>query len=165
MNTKEIERLIDLYWDGLTSVDEEKKICSFFKANDNLSPELEKWRNWFEGKDAVCTIELDDSFDDKVLAYVEQSLSIPRTKLVRLKYIVWSAVASIAIIGLVYFSWMEIDEPAYVAHLEVSDEEREEYEIVKELLYFTSSKINETETILDENLNKIDIMNTYINMK
>ena len=163
MDIKEVEKLIDLYWEGATSVDEEKMICSFFSSHEHLPVELEKWRNWFEGRNAVCAMELDDSFDDTILAYAKRSTSAPKAKRFRLRHAAWTAIASAAMIGLIYFSWIKISEPAVVADLEISAEQQKEYEIVKELLFFTSSKINQTEIILDENLNKIDVINTYIN--
>ena len=153
MDIKKIEELISSYWNGSNTIDEEKKIHSFFSTNKNLPQELEQWRDWFSGKDAVSNLKLDDDFDKKILSYAEQSL--PKKKRIGLKYIIWSSAASVAIVLITLF------RPTH----DRKEVAQKEYETIKELLYFTSSKINQVEAILDENIKKIDIMNEYINIK
>lgn len=163
MDIKRIQKLIDLYWDGQTTINEEKEIYFFFTDNDNLPQDIEKWRGWFICKGIVNEVELDETFDSRMLAYAKES-SLNK-KRIQLKHIIWSSVASIAILCLVYFSWTTANKPTLVAQQELTIEEQREYEIIKELLCFTAIKMNETETILNENVSKMDVMNTYINIK
>ena len=142
----DIKELIDLYWNGSTTIDEERKIHSFFITNKNLPPELEQWRDWFTAKEAINNLKLDNAFNDKVLSKLSS-----KKKSSRLKHITWLAAASVAI-----FLIFSPHKEAYVI-------DQNEYEILKELLYFTSSKMNQAEEILDENMKKINNINEYIN--
>ena len=164
MDIKEIQKIIDLYWNGLTTIEEEKGISSFFAANKNTPPELEKWRNWFAGKEGIERMKLDDTFDDDLLSYIDQSKPSKKKK-IRLKHILWTAAASVALICLAYFSWRKEYEPILITENTILIQEQEEYEIIKELLLLTSNKINKTGTILDESLSKMEVINTYINIK
>lgn len=162
MENDEIQKLVDLYWEGITTPEEETLIHAFYTSNKNLSPELEKWRNWFEAKEGISNVELTDDFDAKILSTINQA----RMKSSRWKRIVFTSVAVAAAVILAYFSWMRTDklhlDSGEISYTEI---EEAEYQMVKELLIFTSSQINRAEFVLDENLRKIDVVHEYINIK
>ena len=159
MNIEKVQKLIDLYWEGATSQKEEEEIRTFFLSESNLPSELEKWRDWFMGKDGIIHTILDKTFDQTILSQIEQSS--PKGRYVRLKRILVSsvAIASIVIlVCLIHINYKHTNTSQDMAYIEA----RENYETIKELLYFTSSKMNQTETMLEENLVKIDVINEYI---
>jgi hypothetical protein len=161
-DNKEIQKLIDLYWDGMTTPEEESFICTFYVSNKTLPSELEKWRNWFEGENTVNGMNLTDDFDEKILSRIEQT----QEKKSHRRYINFSSVAAVAAaIVLAYFSWIKTDEYHMGAEDMSYAEIEEEYRIVKEMLIFTSSQMDRATSAIDENLGKIDVVTEYINIK
>lgn len=162
MENDKIQKLIDLYWEGITTTEEENFIRSFYASNENLSPELERWRSWFEGEDTIKKLSLSDDFDAKILSRIEQ----PRIQPARWRRIAFSSVAAAAAVILVYFSWTKISElssdPNEMSYTEIQEEE---YRMVKKMLIFSSVQINRAESLLDENLRKMEVVNEYINIK
>ena len=163
MDTKRIKDLIDLYWDGLTTPEEESAIRAFFASNEELPPELAQWRNWFAGEDAINRMGLGDAFDNKILASIERTSTGGRVISMRR---IW--LSSTAVAAAVVFAWffgIKTDQPTVVSPEMEYAEAMQEYETVKELLYFTSSQMNRAGSEIDKNLKKIEIVNEYINFK
>jgi len=53
MDVNECGKLIERYWEGDTSCDEEQAMVHFFGEHSELPPELERWRGWFSGLHAA----------------------------------------------------------------------------------------------------------------
>ena len=168
MNIKDIQELIDLYWNGETTVDEEKSIREFFASNNNLPKDMEQWQNWFIGENAINRTILDDSFEENILSYLEQpeqphaSASV---KYIKLKHILWLSASIAAILVAVCFFRIDTDKSTHITQDMSLIEAQKNYELLKELLYLTSSTINQAEAALEENINRIGIINEYINIK
>jgi len=162
METKAIEqiqKLIDLYCEGKTSIEEERAIRDFFALNNDLPPGLEQWRNWFMGQYTINHTGLDKNFDLKIISYIEQSKSVGKHNRWKNRWISSAAAAILAF--LFYFTYMQVNSSPELTNAEIM----ENYEIVKELLYFTSSKINQTELVVGENLSKIEVMNECLRIE
>lgn len=162
-DSQKIQELVDRYWDGATTPEEENVIRAFYASHDNLSPELEKWRNWFEGEEAISHLSLGSNFDEKILSRIERKET--KVKHIRLRRTFLSSAAAVAALMLAYFSWMQIGENRYDSDEMSYAEIQEEYEMVKGMLFFTSSQINRAEAVLDENLKKMEVVNEYIKIK
>ncbi len=72
MDYNKITNLIDRYWNGETSLDEEQEIRSFFRSQCFLPPHLEQHRKWFIGIDDLTRITLGEDFDNRILAEIEK---------------------------------------------------------------------------------------------
>ncbi len=160
VNIENIQNLIDLYWKGETTPDEEKAISAFFSSNTDLPPEMEQWREWFAGKESLSNIGLSSAIDEKVLAYIEQSTARPS----RLRRIWLTSAAIAASILLVCILRINHQEPASVSQ-EMTYAEMQDYETVKELLFLASAKMNQAGNTLEENLGKMEVMNEFITLK
>ena len=66
MDYKIITSLLEKYFDGTTSLQEETQLKNYFSSND-VDPKLVQYKPLFEFWEEEASIELDDSFDDKIL--------------------------------------------------------------------------------------------------
>jgi len=163
MNTNRIQKLIGLYWEGAITLEEERELCAFFLSHSELPPALEQWRDWFAGKEAISRMELGEGFDKKILSLVNSSQT--GKKLVRMKRFLWLS-ATVAAVALIAFVFLTPGmEPGAAVPEIASAEVQQGYEAVKELLYFTSAKMNQAESVLTEGLGKIGVINDYIHIK
>ncbi|MCR5820581.1 MAG: hypothetical protein K6F94_06530 [Bacteroidaceae bacterium] len=67
MDYKYIEQLIDRYFDGETSIEEEQILRKFF-AQEELPEHLLKWKPLFLAEHRLAEAHLDASFDNRILA-------------------------------------------------------------------------------------------------
>lgn len=95
MNTKSIETLIGLYFDGKTSLKEEQQLKTYFEQED-LPEELKAIKPLFSLANSKQEV-LDDTFDEKVLAQIEAT---PKTsKRITGHFLFWPmAAASLALL-------------------------------------------------------------------
>ena len=164
MDYNNIKWLIDKYWDGNTRIEEDQTIKIFFSEHFDLPEDLEKWRSWFTDLSNISNIELDNNFDTKILKHIEQQelIKVKKTFFLRFRNI---AAACIVLSVISFSAWKitsyQTEKQEKLAMLQA----KEEYEQIKNMLYFTSSKINETEKAVQKNFSKINVMNEIINIK
>lgn len=73
MDYKYIHQLLDRYWNGQTSLEEEQILHSFF-SQLCLPEEFEKYRSLFIYEQSQpLTERLDDDFDERIMSIVEES--------------------------------------------------------------------------------------------
>jgi len=98
MNTKSVETLLRLYFDGMTSLEEEQQLKTFFEQED-LPENLKALKPLFTLVESKKDV-LDDSFDEKVLARIEAT---PKSsKRITAHFLFWPmAAASVALLILV----------------------------------------------------------------
>ena len=71
MNYKYIEQLIDRYFQGDTSVEEEQILRNFF-AQPEVPEHLRKWQPLFKAQQTLASAHLDESFDERLLALTKE---------------------------------------------------------------------------------------------
>lgn len=164
MDYNKITNLIDRYWNGETSLDEEQEIRSFFRSQGSLPPHLEQHRKWFIGIDDLTRITLGEDFDNRILAEIEKhSVLDARKRTHKIFFSRWRIVAaSVAASLFLLLGWMKFVVPESKM---TYDEAQETILLVKDVLYFTSANLNKAKNIACENLGKIDVMNEYIKIK
>ena len=160
MDYNVIKQLIDRYWDSNTGIEEERKIKMFFSTNSDLPEELEKWRSWFSDLSDISNAELGDDFDVRILERIGQEPVINKRRFViNFRYL---AAACIALMIFSATTWTII---SHMSEKQNAQALNNEYEQIKNMLYFTSLKINETEKVVQENIVKMDVINEIINIK
>lgn len=98
MNTKSIETLLRLYFDGKTSLEEEQQLKTYFDQED-LTEERKALKPLFNHTDSKQDV-LDDSFEEKVLAQIEATSKA--SKRITAHFLFWPmAAASLALLILV----------------------------------------------------------------
>lgn len=70
MDCREIEQLLERYWESETSLEEEKALRAFF-SKDDIPVHLKRYRDLFLYQSEQQFVGLDDDFDRRVLARVE----------------------------------------------------------------------------------------------
>jgi anti-sigma factor RsiW len=162
MDLNELKTLINQYWDGATTLEEERAIKHFFSTHSDLPTEIEQWRKWFATTTAISHAELSEDFDARILASIEKEVKVP--KYIPLFHRFIAVAASVAILLCAYLGWIKTthheEEPQMTY-----EEAQEIMDMTKAVLYFTSAKMNQAETILQENMSKIDRMNEYIKIE
>ena len=80
MDYKYIEQLVDRYFEGETTLEEEQILRKFF-AQEELPEHLRQWQPLFSAEVALSAAHLDESFDERILAltgeYHVKAQSIP----------------------------------------------------------------------------------------
>lgn len=107
MDYRYIEQLLERYWDAETTPSEENILKAFFRQAD-VPQELKPYQALFEYEDMAKTQRLDENFDKKVLALVEDRPQPSREQALKAREITWfhrlrplyRAVASVAIVLL-----------------------------------------------------------------
>jgi len=103
MNTKEIEDLLEKYYEGLTSLEEEKQLCEFFLEDivpSYLAPYADLFRSFAESRQEEIS---DPEFEEKFLKAIEETPVISMySKKRRLIYITGLAAGVLLLIGLFF---------------------------------------------------------------
>jgi hypothetical protein len=142
---KNMEELLKKYWDGETTLEEEKFIRIYFRG-ENIKPEHDKYRDLFNFFDEEKEIRYPVSNKSKKEAAVQRSKSS------------WMRIAAaiIVILGLSAVIYLNLEQnssmgqDAWVKY-EVQDPEKAK-EMALEALAFTSSKLNKGEENVRTNL-------------
>ncbi|MDL2244983.1 hypothetical protein LJC54_05705 [Parabacteroides sp. OttesenSCG-928-J18] len=171
MDYNRIENLLDRYWCGDTSIEEERELKRFFSTHTDLPEALEQHRKWFAGTYGITSTKLSNDFDSRILAAIESEEntmteatgSARRYKITPLRSLLFAAV-SVAAMLILYFSLPTKEEFVINENEMTYAEAQQALEKVKEMLYFTSEKINEAEEMTQKNLCKIDVINDYVNI-
>jgi len=162
MDYNNIKQLIARYWEGDTCIEEDQEIKRFFFEHTDLPEELEKWRAWFSNLSNVSNAGLDADFDARIIDRIEaeakkgKTVFFPRFKVI--------AAACIALTMVSIAGWKVISHQSEKQERLAMVQAKADYEQIKNMLYFTSSKMNETEKAIQENFSKIDRMNEIINI-
>jgi len=95
MNTKSVEILLRLYFEGKTSLEEEQRLKTYFEQED-LPEELKALKPFFGLADSKQEV-LDNAFDKKVLAQLEDTPKF--SKRITAHFLLWPmAAASLALL-------------------------------------------------------------------
>ena len=102
MDYKYIEQLVDCYFEGETTLEEEQILRKFF-AQEELPEHLRQWQPLFREQYALSEAHLDASFDERILAltgeYHVKAQPIPLRVRLRPLYRVAAFLAFAIVIG------------------------------------------------------------------
>ena len=90
-NTTDIKRLIDLFMEGETNLEQERTLYSFFAISENVPSELEEYKEIFQGFASI----------DQSASKIEQPIARPAQKRISLRNIIYAA-ASVALIAGIF---------------------------------------------------------------
>lgn len=88
----DIKQLIDRFFDGDTTLEEEQRLYAFFRDKKDLPEELETYRDMFVGLDAIA---FDDTWKAKGLTAIVVSMPVMARKR---KFIYWASGIAAAIL-------------------------------------------------------------------
>ncbi|MDR1518125.1 MAG: hypothetical protein LBS52_08555 [Dysgonamonadaceae bacterium] len=164
MDCNKLTELINRYWAGDTTPEEEREIRLAFALHDALPPEAEQWRRWFEGETAIGEA-VGEEFDKKVLEKIDgkgvlDTLFQSRTRPL------WQKLAAAACIAALLTISLKVFVPQHTAPPDTDEmslaEAQEAFEALKSALYFASSEINRAEKTTQTQFKTLNSMNSII---
>lgn len=164
MDYKEIRPLIEKYFEGTTSLREEKVLRSYFNG-PNVAENLAKYQPIFQYWEDQQKIELDATFDDKLLAILEAN-DAPKAIIRPLN--TWLLrIAAVVVLALgVWWLMPENTPPANSAGIDWSKYEPETPEealkVLQTALAKTSTKLNKGASVAAGEVTKISKIGKYI---
>ena len=168
MDYNNINKILDKYWEGETSLQEEQTLHHYFNSGE-VADELKEIQPlfvYFQEEQATC-IE-NSKFDEALIAQLETTIVQPmqlqpkqkrRRRVIslvsRAAAIVLLVIGSMVVYQNVYQeqSPVAVNEPLQLEDL--SEEERLAYEQTKAALAYLSSKLNRGTKIATDNLMKV----------
>ena len=143
MDFDRIERLLQRYWEGESSLEEEKELRDFFGQ-----PEVPaKWKSTqllFNYFNQERDVKLDSFFDEKVIAQVEDPPDISRGKVRRLLYdLVRVAAVGLILVTATYFvreQYLKQKDDPYM--VDTFENPKEAFEETKKALLMISKNFN-----------------------
>ncbi len=166
MDYNNIKQILEKYWEGETSLQEENLLQEYFNSDDVVE-ELKDVQPMFQYFKVEQTTRIENpKFDEQLLAQLEERVIKPmrpvynrRNRIIRL---VASAAAIIFITFSGLFIYQEMDKGGQVASTEktlqledLTDEERQAYEQTKKALAYMSAKLNRGTSIAASSLIKV----------
>lgn len=164
MNIRQIEILIDKYFEGQTSLEEEKAIRDFLLKKD--VPEKFKWlRDYFVyTEESAGQVSVSEGFDEKILGHLEESEKKERSSSRKLYLYVVSGVAASILLVIGLFTIID----RITDRIDPSSQEAEvAYQQASQALLFVSSKLNsgmkEASDMkkLNQNISKMEKVSMY----
>jgi hypothetical protein len=167
-NYQHITQLLDKYWEGETTLAEDKMLQTFF-ASETIPVEFQAFQSIFQAKNDIQTQTLSDDFDINLLAILENKKEEKEeTKIIQLQNkqaaelqkwrFVAGIAASIALILAVYIV-IPKTETVEIAKIELTEEEHEKalvaYEQTKMALMFVSATMNHGTQTAAKSLSKV----------
>jgi len=139
MNTGEINRLLEKYYNGLSSVEEEEELRRFFREG-KVTAELEDEQQIFSYLDSTGSyIPMpDESFENRIITAIDRIESEKRGMF--RKRVLYSVLSSAAAVLLIFGTWFFIirqSEPA-----DTFKDPRLAYNEAVRVLYSVSEKMN-----------------------
>lgn len=150
---KDIDKLLEKYWAGDTTLEEEKLIKKNFASENTQDDNLHSLFSYFEG--------------EKEISY-PGNITLPKRKVFRINFSRELAVAAsiVILLGAVFLlrKYSDNTQQNQIAKYEVKDPAKAK-EITKKALAMLAKNYNKGETTLSKNvknINKIDLINSLI---
>jgi uncharacterized protein HemX len=127
MEFNEMEALLEKYFEGETSIAEEKELKDYF-SSPNVAPHLEQYRPLF----GYFTKAKEDTFTQKVSLYSKKQKNI------------WLLVAAsvVVVLGIGFYSYFNANQVNVNKELGTYDDPKEALEATQKALAMLSSNVN-----------------------
>ncbi|MFK8008425.1 MAG: hypothetical protein AB8H03_18855 [Saprospiraceae bacterium] len=143
MDYKNINNLLEKYWEGETSLQEEDKLKQYFN-NGNVAPQLEQYKSLFQYFKEEQDVMISDDFEKRLLEQIENESKVVPAKIRKLSWM--TSIRTIAAVGILLmgavfvFQNLPPDETDVWAQYEIEDEQ-EAIEATKAALALLSGKM------------------------
>lgn len=166
MNNQKIDQILKLYWEGETSLDDEKLLKAYF-ASDEVKEEHKSLQPLFGFFSSESELSLSHFDEEELVSKISQA-KVVNFRSNRIKSIIGIAASFLILAGyLTYFQPRNItgsEDTIYAGKYTVLDEEsdtQEAYEITRQALAMLSHTLNKSQNDLSKNLapvSKMDII-------
>ena len=143
MDYKNINHLLEKYWEGETSLQEEETLQQYFNQN-NVAPQLEQFKPLFQYFKEEQDVMISDDFEKRLLKQIEKEQKVVPAKVRKLSWM--TSIRTIAAVGIMLmgavfiFQNIEPEEKDVWAKYEVQDEQ-EAIEATRAALALLSGKM------------------------
>jgi hypothetical protein len=156
MDEIKIRELLDKYWEGETSLEEERELSSYFvssQVTDEFAPFIPLFAFFEEGRNIRMEVSV-----------VQPPMEETKGKIVNIRWLI-SIAASIAIFLAVFFINKNIstEQSAQYAFEDTYQTPEEAYAEVKKALLYVSTKMNKGVSTAAESLEKMEPLDKIIN--
>ena len=156
MDHQAIERLLDKYFEGVTSREEEKQLRDFFRRPE-VPAALQPYRPLFRHFDVEQQLKLADDFDERLLARLDER---PAARTRRL----WPVLARVAAVLLLAFGlwWLAPSPTPAPAPTAIDwsqyepDSPEEAYRVMRLALLKTSGELNDGAKTAAQEIDRLD---------
>lgn len=138
METQEILRLLQRYFDGETTEAEEQQLYAYFQSGE-LAEELAEYTEFFGGIAELSNVEDDPTIEDDVMDYILESEHRDKTKYRTMWKTVTGIAASVIIVLGGFLFYQEQQKPFD----DTFSDPEEAYAYAAKTLQFVGSKYNE----------------------
>lgn len=160
MNTKEqnISGLLDKYWEGVTTFEEEKELQDYFNSG-NVAEHLKSFQPYFGFFQQEKEVQFSEEATGQLVAQLQEKATSDKGRILSLLPHLWKfAAAVILLIGLSVMvpQWAGYGHQKAIVLQDDSYEDPEKaYEEVKAALMLVSNKMKKGTSVADKNLGKL----------
>lgn len=148
MDYKQIEFLLEKYWQCRTTLEEEEELKSCLRGKEKWPAELEEYRTFFEYQQLEKSVRLDEDFDRKVLNLIQVNKKVKGP---------WQEVfLRIAAIALLLIAIAAIALRHRSPELPQEQTPQQALAEVRQALNFVSLKLNWGQQMVGKNMYKIE---------
>ena len=142
METKKIAKLLQTYFNGESTVEEERTLETYFKSG-NVAEELMEYAPYFNGISELATVTDDRNFEEEVMDFILENENQEKTKYRRLWQTVTGIAASVIIVLGGFLFYQQQQKP----FKDTFDDPKEAYAYAQQTLQFVSVKMSSRGTI------------------
>lgn len=160
MNTtaQNISHLLDKYWEGMTSSEEEKELQAYFNSG-NVAEHLKSFQPYFGFFQQEKEVQFSAAATEQLVARLQEKSSSGNGRIISLLPNLWKfAAAAVILLGVAVMvpQWAGYGHQNAIALKEDSYEDPEKaYEEVKAALMLVSNKMKKGTSVADKNLGKL----------
>ena len=162
MSDLEVRSLLNKYWDGETSLEEEAQLRQYF-IHDQVADEFAPYRALFTFFDASANLQMEADIAQPQLGspHANQGKTIVR----KMNWITSAAAAVILAIGLFYINLQLIPTPTIdaFAYEDTYEDPQVAYAEFKRMMGYVSGKMNKGVYKANKGINKIETLTDIIN--
>jgi len=137
MKTKEVKDLLQLYFEGKTSLDEEKKLEAYFQSGE-VGDDLNEYAAFFGGISELATVAGEATIEEDVMDYILENEHEEKTKYRGM----WRMVTGIAASIIIILGGILLYEQQQKSFEDTFDDPDAAYAYASQTLKFVSSKYN-----------------------
>ena len=137
MKTEEIKQLLQLYFDGRSSLDDERKLETYFTSG-KVADSLQEYAEFFGGISEIAGTINDPAIEDDVMDYILENEHLEKTKFRTMWKIVTGVAASVIIVLGGFLFYQQQQKP----YEDTFDDPEKAYEYAVQTLEYVSGKYN-----------------------
>jgi hypothetical protein len=138
MKTKEIKELLQCYYNGDTTVQQEQVLEAYFKS-DEIADELKKFSGLFSGLSELADTIPDNAIENEIMEYIRNNDTEQNTR----RYRLWPELSGIAASVILVVGGFLLFQQQQQQYNETFDNPEIAYAFAEQTLLYVSSKYNQ----------------------